>query len=55
MNGEVIAVENVPVGSELKFSINIAAKGGYSDMASTKKRDIFKPFGPAGSIYLSDY
>ena len=55
LQGEVIAVENVPVGAELKFSVNVAAKGGFGLAKATKRKDVFKPFGSAGSIILSEH
>lgn len=53
LQGETILIENAAASSELKFSMNFTPKRDLS-MGSTNKRDVFRPYGSAGSILLSE-
>jgi hypothetical protein len=50
-----ILVENVNMSSEIKFALNIVQKQEGVTIQRTGKKDIFRPLGPSGSVFLSDY
>lgn len=53
LKGQTIYIENVDAGAEIKMSINIVPKSEEEKRVS--KREIYRPLGAAGSLYLSQF
>jgi hypothetical protein len=56
LQDEVISIENVAAGVEVKFALMQVLESEVEVRSSKQsKREVHRPLGAAGSLYLSDY